>query len=182
MKRTVFTILAVFITLFVEAISYAKSVDSEGAVSSSNEVDSSLAPASKLDDYSRDLGIYFGAGYMLKSIDENLQARFDLPSYRFNNDFTWGTGSYTRIPMVVSARYYVPIVDKVRAFGQAGLETSVDLDSSAHQKESLANLGLAPGAGIEYFVNPKVGVYALGVEHLISDSYFSMQFGVASHF
>jgi len=77
----------------------------------------------------------------------------------------------------------VPIVDRLRAFGQAGLETSIDnFDTAGNQRESEVNVGIAPGAGIEFFVNPKVSVFALGLAHLISDSYFSMQFGVATHF
>jgi hypothetical protein len=44
------------------------------------------------------------------------------------------------------------------------------------------NIGIAPGAGIEFFVNPKVSIFALGLSHFISDSYFSMHFGVATHF
>jgi hypothetical protein len=184
MKKTVFTLLVAFFTLSVGTMSYAKSVGSEGAASSAvYEFDASLAPATGPDDYNSGFGINFGAGYTLASIDKNLQARFDLSFYHFNNDFLWGSGTYTRVPMIISARYSVPIVDKLRAFGQAGLEISVDnFDNSAHQKKSEVNLGIAPGAGIEFLVNPKVGVFALGIAHLISDSYFSMQFGVATHF
>ncbi len=184
MKKIVITLLAAFVTLSGVTTSYAKSGGSGGAdLSGLYEFDGSLAPATGPGDYSSGFGINFGAGYMLKSIDKNLQVRFDLAFYQFNNDFPWGNGSYTRVPMIVSARYYVPIVNKLRAFGQAGLETSVDnFDNSAHRKRSEVNLGVAPGAGIEFFVNPKVSVFTLGVAHLISDSYFSMQFGVAAHF
>jgi opacity protein-like surface antigen len=184
MKKTVFTLLVAFVTLSVGTISYAKSSGTEGTASSGvYEFDASLAPATGPGDYNGGFGINFGIGYMLKAIDKNLQVRFDLSFYQFNNDFPWGRGTYTRVPMTVSARYYVPIVDKLRVFGQAGLETSVDnFDNSAHQRISEVNIGFAPGAGIEFFVNPKVTVFALGVAHLISDSYFSTQFGVATHF
>jgi hypothetical protein len=184
MKKTVFTLLVVFITLFAGTICYAMSGGSEGAASSGAfEFDGSFAPATGPGDYGSGFGINFGAGYMLKSIDKNLQARFDVAFYHFDNDFPWGSGTYTRVPIIVGARYYVPIVDKLRVFGQAGLETSVDdFDNAAHQKKHEVNLGIAPGGGIEFFVHPKVGVFALGVAHLIADSYFSMQFGVAAHF
>jgi len=184
MKKTVFTLLMAFFTLSMGTMSYAKSAGSEGAYETGTyEFDASLAPATGPGDYDGGFGINFGAGYTLSSIDSNLQARFDFSIYQFKNDFPWGTGTYTRVPFILSARYYVPIVDRLRAFGQAGLETSIDnFDTAGNQRESEVNVGIAPGAGIEFFVNPKVSVFALGLAHLISDSYFSMQFGVATHF
>jgi len=184
MKKTVFTLLVAFFTLSMGTMSYAKSTGSEGADGLGvYELDASLGPASGPGNYDGGFGVNFGAGYTLSQIDSNLQARFDLSVYHFNHDFPWGTGTYTRVPFTVSARYYVPIVDKVRAFGQAGLETSIDnFDTGGHQRQNEVNVGISPGAGIELFVAPRVSVFALGLVHLISDSYFSMQFGVSTHF
>lgn len=184
MKKTVFKLLVAFVTLFMGTVSYVVSAGAEGTDPSGiYELDGSLAPATGPGDYDGGFGINFGAGYTLASVDKNLQARFDLSFYHFNHDFSWGSGTYTRVPITIGVRYYLPIVDRIRAFGQAGVETSVDnFDNSAHQSKSEVNLGLAPGAGIEFFVNPNLSVFALGVAHLISDSYFSMQFGVATYF
>jgi hypothetical protein len=184
MKKIVFALIAAFFTLFMGTMSHAKSTVSGGASESAvYEVDASLAPATGPGDYDSGIGINFGGGYTLESIDKNLQARFDISFYEFRHDFPWGGGTYTRVPLIVGVRYYVPIVDKLRAFGQVGLETSIDsFDNSANQNRSELNIGIAPGAGIEFFVNPKVSIFTLGLAHLISDSYFSMHFGVATHF
>jgi opacity protein-like surface antigen len=184
MIKTIFMLFVAFFTLSMGTVSYAKTAGTEGADGLGDyEFDASVGPATGPGDYDGGFGINFGAGYTLRSIDKNLQARFDISFYHFNHDYPWGTGTYTRVPFLISARYYVPIADRLRAFGQAGLEVSVDnFDNAGDQSQSEVNVGIAPGAGIEFFVNPKVSIFALALAHLISDSYFSMQFGVATHF
>jgi opacity protein-like surface antigen len=184
MKKVLFALLVAVFTLCMGTVSYAKSAVSEGTYGSgAYEFDASLAPATGPGDYDSGVGINFGLGYILAPVDKNLQARFDIAFYEFKHDFPWGSGTYTRVPIIIGVRYYMPIVDKLRAFGQVGLETSIDsFDNSANQNKSDLNIGIAPGAGIEFFVNPKVSVFTLGLAHLISDSYFSMHFGVATHF
>jgi len=185
MKKTSMAVLAVIFVLCSGAMAFAKSAGTSSAPSQPGEfeVDGSFAPATGPGDYNGGFGVNFGIGYSLGEIDKHLQARFDLSFYQFKNDFSWGSGSYTRVPFTISARYSVPVVDKLSVFGQAGLETSIDdFDNAAHQKKSEVNLGISPGAGVEFFVNRKISVFALGRAHLISDSYFSMQFGVASYF
>src|SRR5208283_1212861 len=102
MKKAVFTVLVAFATLCVGTISYAKSDGYEGASPGLYEIDGSIGPATGPDDYSGGLGINFGAGYMLRQINEDLQARFDLSFYYFKEDFDWGSGTYTRVPMIIS--------------------------------------------------------------------------------
>lgn len=183
MKRIVITLVAALFILCLGIPSYATYPNSYGATTGLYEFDGSIGPASGPGNYDSGFGINFGGGYNLKEIDENLQARVDLSFYQFTHDFPWGSGTYTRFPFIISARYYVPIVEKLRVFGQAGLETSIDsYDSWANQKKSEVNVGITPGVGVEFFVNPKVSIFALALEHLISDSYFTMQFGVATHF
>ena len=132
-------------------------------------------------------GVNFGAGYMLNTIDSNLQARIDLSYYDFSTDFMGYDLSYTRIPFTVSARYYFPINDRLTAFAQAGIETSFDSFESYEgtvnkHTENEVNLGISPGGGIEFSVLPDVTIFALGRIHIITDNYFSMQFGAAFHF
>jgi opacity protein-like surface antigen len=179
MKKAVFTVLVALATLCAGTISYAAGASSPGLY----EFDGSIGPATGPDSYDGGFGLNFGGGYMLKSINPDLQVRFDLSFYYFKEDFFWGSGTYTRVPIIISARYYVPIADRVRVFGQAGLEISIDnFDHPDDTSESEVNVGIAPGAGIEFFVNPNVSIFALGIAHVITDSYFSMQFGVATHF
>ncbi len=131
-------------------------------------------------------GVNFGAGYMLNTIDINLQARIDLSYYDFSTDFMGYDLSYTRIPLTISARYYFPINDRLAAFAQAGIETSFDSFESYEgvnkHTENEVNLGISPGGGIEFSVLPDVSIFALGRIHIITDNYFSMQFGAAFHF
>jgi opacity protein-like surface antigen len=132
-------------------------------------------------------GVNFGAGYMLSTIDSNLQARVDISYYDFSTDFLGYDLSYTRVPITVSARYYFPINDRLKAFAQAGLETSFDSFESYEgtvnkHTENEVNFGITPGGGIEFHVMPDVSIFALGRIHIITDNYFSMQFGAAFHF
>ncbi len=70
-------------------------------------------------------GLNFGAGYTFPDI--NLQARVDVSYFDFSYDYAGLYDfSYTRIPITVSARYYFPINDSLKAFAQAGIETSID--------------------------------------------------------
>lgn len=185
MKNSGIALLAALFLLCSGTLTFAKAskTSSDTTQSREFEVDGSFAPASGPGGYNGGFGVNFGAGYTLSPIDKDLQARFDFSFYQFKNDFTWGTGTYTRVPFTVSARYYLPIVDKLRAFGQAGIEMSMDtFDNSANRRNNEVNLGISPGAGVEFFVNRNISIFALGRAHLISDSYFSMQFGVASYF
>jgi Outer membrane protein beta-barrel domain len=184
MKQIIVTLFAVIVSLCMGTLSYAKSEDPPAAETAGPyELSVSLAPATGPGDYDSGWGINVGAGYMLASIDKNLQARVDLSVYQFDHNFYWGSGTYTRVPITFSARYYIPLVDKLRAFGQAGLETSIDThDTSSNQRQNQVNVGISPGAGIEFIVNPKVGLFALAIEHLITDNYFSLQLGVVTHF
>jgi hypothetical protein len=184
MNKLTTVAFVLFVLLGLHSSVFASTTRSEEALSGDNfEVDGSLGPASGPGDYKRGFGVNFGAGYALSTIDRNLQARVDLSFYQFNYDFHWGSGSYTRIPVTISGRYYLPIINRLKAFGQAGLEMSVDTyDTAAHERKNEMNLGISPGAGIEFFINRNASIFALGRFHLLPDSYLSMQFGVASHF
>jgi len=179
--------LAMFLLVGCGTVAFAKSAKS-ASVSDSGvfEVDGSFGLATGPGSFDGGPGINIGAGYMLTSIDKNLQARVDLSYYDFSSTYWIYDISYTRIPVTVSARYYFPINDRLKAFAQAGIETS--FDSFDHpvgvvkQSKSEVNIGLSPGGGIEFSVAPQVSIFALGRAHVIADSYFSMQFGAAFHF
>jgi opacity protein-like surface antigen len=151
------------------------------------EVDGSFGVGSGTGALDSGGGVNFGAGYMLSTIDKNLQARVDLSYYDFSTDFLGYDLSYTRVPFTVSARYYFPINDRLKAFAQAGIETSFDSFESYEgtvnkHTENEVNFGISPGGGIEFHALPNVGIFALGRIHIITDNYFSIQFGAAFHF
>jgi len=191
MKTVAIISLTMLILLGLNTTASAKTARAAETSSAGNlEVDGSFAFATGPGSYDRGFGLSFGAGYQLGEIDRNLQARVDISFYNFSYDYQQGGGttnlSYTRVPITVSGRYSLPIIDRLKAFAQAGIETSIDhfdyyANGSKHSKSEV-NIGISPGAGVEFFVNPDISVFALGRFHLVSDSYFSMQFGVASHF
>lgn len=183
MKRIIVIALTALMTLGLTVPAFAK----EGR--SDVEVDGSVvlatAPASGFD---TGFGVTVGVGAMLPQIDKNLQGRFDL-SYFTWSDSQFGIDvSYTRIPFLFSGRYYVPARDnRLRVYVQGGLELSYDKVEVAtpffgKASATETRIGLVPGAGIEYKLSPTLGFVADARWHIITDSYLTVQFGLASHF
>jgi opacity protein-like surface antigen len=181
MKRFMISILVIVLLTATGTTVFAKSPE-QGPY----EVDGSIGFGSGPGDFDAGFGFNFGAGYMLSSVVKNLQARIDIGYFTFSRDFFGSSLDFTRMPFTFSARYYFPLTDQLRVFAQAGLETSIDskdtFDFLGKHSKSEVNLGLTPGGGIEFLVTPEIGVFAVADAHLISDSYFSMQFGAAYHF
>ncbi len=155
------------------------------------EIDGSLGFGSGPGDFDAGVGVNFGAGMMLNSIDKNLQARIDFGYYDFSTDFLFVSMDYIRIPITISGRYYMPLNDQLKIFAQAGLESSVDSKDNVigvfdglpiKQTKNQVKLGLTPAAGVQFFITPDVSLFAVGSVHLIADSYFTMQFGAGFHF
>jgi hypothetical protein len=191
MKQTATITFALCILLATTLADYAKAGTSARSMETGDfSIDGSFAFASGPGSFDQGFGVNFGAGYMLKATDRNLQARIDLSFFEFEYDYRWGGGtydlSYTRVPITVGARYYFPILERLRAFAQAGLETSFDSYDSyangAQHSKNEVNLGVSPGGGAEFFFGRNASAFALGRVHMIADSYFSMQFGAAFHF
>lgn len=179
MKKIVIAVLALFFVVGGGTAAFASS-------SGPFEVDASFGFATGPDSFDSGLGLNVGAGYMLSSIDKNLQARVDVSYFDFSKDNGFITLSYTRAPLTVGARYYFPINDQMKAFAQVGLEASIDahdnFDFLGKHTKNEVNLGITPGGGIEYYVIPEVSLFALGRFHIITDNYFSVEFGAAFHF
>jgi hypothetical protein len=183
MKHTIIAVLTVLFFITMGTTSALAKTGKSSATAGNVEVEGSMAVATGPGSYDSGFGVSFGAGYALSDIDRNLQARFDFSYFSFKKDYSWGSGTYTRVPFTVSARYYAPVFDKLRVFGQAGVETSMDtFDDAGHHRNNEVNIGLSPGAGIELIVNPNLSFFAQARAHFISDSYVSMHFGVASYF
>jgi opacity protein-like surface antigen len=190
MKKFSIAAIAVCLIMTMTATAFAKQARTARSDMGNFEIDGSFGFASGPDSFDAGFGVNFGAGYLLTEIDPNLQARVDLSYFSFDQDFVYPGGStnlsYTRVPFTVGARYYFPIRERLRVFGQAGLETSIDsydyYYAGRKHSKSEVNLGITPGGGVDFAVNRNLSIFAVGRAHLITDSYFSMQFGVASHF
>ncbi|HTG01097.1 MAG TPA: outer membrane beta-barrel protein [Nitrospirota bacterium] len=181
MKHIIIACLAVILAFGPGTAAFAKS--GQASAPGDAEVDGSLVLSTGPGDYDGGVGINFGAGYALASVDRNLQARVDLSYLQFKKDYPWGTGDYSRVPIILSARYYLPPFDKLRFFGQAGVITSIDTyDTSSRESKREIRIGLAPAVGVEFMINPKFGFFAMTRAHLITDSYMSMHFGVAAYY
>jgi opacity protein-like surface antigen len=195
MKRLTSVVLAVFLVL---CITTAASAESSKKSSSSVkvgdlEVDASLvlasAPAS---DFNTTLGLTIGVGKMLPQIDKNLQGRVEISYFSWSASEFGVDVSYTRVPIGAGARYFIPTQDpKLKAFVQGMLELSFDKVEAAvsippfgavKSSASETRLGLVPGAGIEYMVQPNLGITADFRVHIITDSYYTLGAGMAYHF
>ncbi len=192
MKKIVIIMMAVILVTGLATAAFAKSA---ARASSSEagpiELDGGFTFGTGPGDFGSAVGFNFGGGYMLDAVP-NLQIRADLSYYDFSRT-VFSNLSYTRIPITVGARYYFPINDRLKAFAQAGLETSFDkietvvflpgfFGGFVTQSSSEVNIGISPGGGIEFFITPQVSIFALGRIHIVADDYFSLNFGAAAHF
>ncbi len=183
MKKLTLALLSFFLVTTMGTTAFAAARPTDHGT---YEIDGSLGFGTGPGDFDKGLGFNFGAGYILNNID-NLQARLDVGYFTFDRTFLGSTLDFTRVPVVISARYYFPISEPFRLFAQAGLETSFDSFDELtafgfKQSKSEVNLGITPGGGAELFVNPNMSVFALGRIHIVSDHYVSMEFGAAYHF
>ncbi len=191
MKRIALLMLVVLV-LGMTATAFAKTKESSSPYQQGVEVDASLvvasAPASGFD---TGVGVTFGAGTMLPQIDRNLQGRVELSYFSWSATEFGVDVTYTRIPIDIAGRYYIPTqADNLKLYLQAGLEISFDKVEAAvpspfgsiTSSESTSNLGIVPGVGIDYKINQNLSLVADLRAHLISDSYMTIQGGVAYHF
>jgi hypothetical protein len=150
------------------------------------QLDASIGYGSGPNDFDAGFGFNFGGGYNLPSIDKNLQLRMEIGYFMFDRGVLGTTLDYTRMPFGFGARYYLPVADRLKLFGQATAEISVDefdvFDAFGKRSESEVNLGATPAVGVDFALSPQLSLFGTASMHLISDSYFSMQFGTAYHF
>ena len=185
MKRIVIITAAVLLALSAGTQAFAKSEQMGNA-----EVDASLvwasAPASGFDST---IGLCIGGGTM---VDKDIQARVDLTFLTWSESFFGADLDYSRTPITVSGRYYVPMEQNdLKVFVQGGLELSFDKVEVAmpdffggyvKASESDVHLGITPGAGLDFAIAPQLSIVADVRWHIITDSYFTLQAGVAYHF
>lgn len=133
------------------------------------------------------LGFSIGGGY---EIQDDLQIRGDISYNKWSlSQYGW-TLSWTRMPIAVSGRQYIPLQPNLKAYGQAGLELSFDSFESAWSwgattykgTASETNIGLPLGGGVEYAISPQFSVGADVKWHLINHSYFTLGVNAGYHF
>jgi len=186
MKKIVIITAAVLLALSTGTQAFAKSEQMGNA-----EVDASLvwatAPTSIFDST---IGLTLGGGMM---VEKDLQARVDITFLSFDGSFFGTNLTYSRVPVTVSARYYMPTDQTVKLYGQGGLEMSFDKVEMAipsffpgfpafKTSESSINLGLVGGVGVDVAISPQLSFVADARLHVITDYYFTLQGGVAVHF
>lgn len=150
------------------------------------QLDASIGYGSGPGDFDAGFGFNFGGGYMLNSIDPNLQARMEIGYFTFDRDLAGVSLDYTRMPFAFGARYYLPVAERLKLFGQAAVELSVDEFETAtvfgKSSESEVNFGITPAVGLDFEISRELSLFTTASMHVISDNYFSMQFGAAYHF
>jgi opacity protein-like surface antigen len=192
MKKIILVVLTAFLIITTGTAAFAR----QGEV----EVDGALSLGTGPSDFDSAVGFNFGVGFMIQD-NPQLQIRGDLSYYDFDASMFGVDVSYTRMPIAVSARIYIPVQNNIKVFGQGGLELSFDeaevavpwitfggpfgitpISTTMKQKVDETNIGITPGGGIEFMVNPQFGLFAMARWHIISDNYFDLSFGGAVHF
>lgn len=139
------------------------------------------------------IGFSVGGGY---EIQDNTQVRADIASFGWKQTLYGMDLKYTRMPITVSGRQYYPMQNNLKAYGQLGLEMSMDkVDvavpgyTSAYYSvpattasASETHFGITPGGGIEFAVTPQISVGGDVAYHIITDSYFTLGINAGYHF
>jgi opacity protein-like surface antigen len=184
MKKIVIITVAVLLALSTGTQAFAKSEQMGNA-----EVDASLVWASAPSGFDSTIGLTIGGGVMLPQIDKNLQARVDITFLSYDGSFFGTDLTYSRVPITVSGRYYIPTDQTIKVYGQGGLEMSFDKVEAGvpgfpglKTSESSIDIGLVGGVGVDVAITPQLSFVADARLHLITDSYITLQGGVAIHF
>lgn len=183
--------VSVVSVLVITVTAFAKEKESSSTSSSpqGTEIDVSLvvasAPASGFD---TGAGITFGLGTMLPQFDKNLQGRIEISYFSWSASEFGVDVTYSRIPVAVAARYYVPTQNRgLKFYFQGGVELSFDeLEAGTpfgtRTTESDVHLGIVPGAGLDVNISKNLSFVTDIRAHIITDSYLTAQVGLAYHF
>lgn len=143
------------------------------------------------DDPDFDFGSTFGGGIGFGyEISDNFQLRTDVAYYKWDDTITdpfLGNVKLTlrNIPVFLGGRYYAPLNEKVRIFGELGLGVNFYeaefkiLGTSISESET--KLGVIPGIGIEVMMTPRLGLGASARYHAISKGVGDFDDGETSH-
>lgn len=176
MKRLILAITILLVTTFLGVTSYAATGD--------QEIDASVVYAfecSDCTDLGGAVGFNLGGGYEMM---DNLQGRLDVSYYKYSDSGV----DVTLVPIILGLRYYMPVQEGLRVFGQGGLELNMAKGSGGDITENKTLFGFTPGVGIAFQINPQVGIVADARYHILqkwddaSANNFSLQAGVSYKF
>ena len=185
-------LLVVFVLLGMTVTAFAKDASSSGSSSKGTEFDFSVvlasSPASGFND---GIGVTFGLGTMLPQFDKNLQGRIELSYFSWSASELGVDVTYKRLPIDFAGRYFIPTQNSnLKFYLQAGIELSYDEVEAAvstpfgttTSSSNDVNLGIVPGAGLDVKLGPNLSFVSDVRVHIITDSYLTMQAGLAYHF
>lgn len=203
-KSTIVKILAAsaLLTLGIAATSFAakgdKEIDLSIGVATSSDTGYDGGYAGYGDSsFGTGFGMSVGGGYELLDIKaikgSTLQIRGDIGYNRWSDSVYGEDLKFTRVPVSAGARLYVPIqtVKKLRVYGETSLELSFDsFDTPSINlgglvvggSHSETNIGLVPGAGVEYGITPNIFLGGNLKYHIVSGGYLNALFGIGYKF
>lgn len=190
MKRFSVIVVAVLFAVLVSGTAFSAKASS----GSKTEVDGMLSVATEpAGGFGETIGLGVGVGFdlsdTLKPSRGKIYGRADINYFNWDESVFGIDVSYTRVPVFVGGRYYVPMSGaKIDVFVEAGLEFSFDKAEVAvvapfppfntvKASDSELHIGLTPGAGIEVPISND-GLFIGGDArwHMITDDYFTLSF------
>lgn len=196
MKRTVVLVLALVLLMAGSAFAQqrGKSASKSASKSAGGDmvVDGMLSLATEpVDGFGMAIG--FGVGFSkditreAKMRQGKLMARGDLNYYSWSQDTFGVEVTLSRMPIFLGGRYYIPMQGQsnMDVYAEGGLEISFDKAEACLPSffpgqppicgsASDTNIGITPGAGIEFPINNNMTVGANARLHLITDSYLTI--------
>lgn len=143
-------------------------------------------------------GLGFGVGFGMDVTNKTsirsgrLIARGDIHYYKWDTSVFGVDVTLTRMPVFLGARYYVPVKagSLMALYAEGGLELSFDKSEAAacagalcvKESASETNIGIAPGAGVEFPLGQNLSLGANIRLHMISDSYLSIGASIGHRF
>jgi hypothetical protein len=199
MKRSLVIIVAMLMVALLGANAFAAKAASSGG-GAKTEVDGMLSiatdpGAASYGSFGTTLGLGVGVGFdlsdSLKPSSGKIFGRADINYFSWDES-VWGiSASYTRVPIFVGGRYYIPASgSNVAVFVEAGLEFSFDKQEiplpfffGITSSTSDLNIGITPGAGIEVPIS-KDGLFIGGDArwHIITNDYFTLSLVLGKKF
>ncbi len=196
MKRGIFVVVALLVATLLSGNAFA----AKASPGYKTEIDGMLSIATEpAGGFGETIGLGVGMGFdlsdTLKPSSGKIFGRVDINYFNWDESVFGVDVEYTRIPIFVGGRYYIPTHDaKIDIFVEAGLEFSFDKAEAAvvepfppfntvRASESDLNIGITPGIGIEVPISND-GLFVGGDArwHMITDDYFTLSFVIGKKF
>ena len=127
-------------------------------------------------------GYGLGIGADFFHLQDNLYLRADLDYKTWSQSAFGASLKYSRMPISVSGRIYIPVDERMRLYAQGGLGLSFDsedaafcfLGTCATASASQTNIDLIGGAGIQAQISPGMYIGGEANLHIVQNSYFDL--------